>query len=94
MPTFVDLNNRGTNDMIMLEQNTGSSPIKVNVFKNIHTTDLSDHLCKQNAENLDFPYPAFLGDLKKSSDNFITYNLENPNWYLYEDESDPDTPPL
>lgn len=72
MPSFVDLNNRGTNDMVVVQQNNNGVPAKVHILKNMHSTDLTQGLCKPNKGKIDFPYPAF--DDEKSGDYKLTYN--------------------
>lgn len=86
--------NRGANDMIVLYQNSGNGPIRVNIFKNKNSTDLNK-LCSINANNLDFPYPGFDSqDMTKSNEHLVTYTLPHSDNYLYEDEEDPNMPPL
>jgi len=95
MPSFMDLNNRGTNDMIMLQQNSGTSNIMVNIFRNKHTTDLSKTLCTQNEDKLEFPYPGFDEDLSSSNKDRLIYVLNaDSNLFLYEDANDASAPPV
>jgi hypothetical protein len=95
MPSFFDMNNRGTNDMVFAEQNSANAGIKVHVLRNKYTTDLGKDLCKANEGNLDFPYPGYTET--KSSDNTFIYNLyvNGPqNKFLYEEADASYLPPI
>jgi hypothetical protein len=86
MPSFFDMNNRGTNDMVFAGQKTEKGNIKVQVLRNRYTTDLGKDLCKANEGNLQFPYPGY--NEKESSDNMLIYDLDTAagqNQYLYEE---------
>jgi len=86
MPSFFDMNNRGTNDMVIAQQKSGNVNAKIRVLKNRYTTDLSKGLCKGNEGNLGFPYPGYTET--ESSDNTLVYDLDTGSSgyeYIYED---------
>jgi len=98
MPSFLDLNNRGTNDMAFITQvNGNTNNIRVNVLRNKYTTDVNKGvLCTQNQINLENPYPGLKDIMQqnKGSDEWrYSYDLET-NKYLYQDPENMATPPL
>ena len=97
MPSFLDLNNRGTNDMAFITQVNGdTNNIRVNIMRNKYTTDVEKPLCVQNQNNLENPYQGLKDIMQqnKASDEWrYSYNLAS-NKYLYQDPENMATPPL
>lgn len=81
MPSFQDLNNRGTNDMVMVQKPSSTDGLRVHVFRNQYATDLNTEVCADTGA-IQFPYQDF--DQQITTSNKLVYDLKVPaNVFLY-----------